>query len=262
MLKRPWALGPIYSLVLVSKALTQQQTWLQRPLNPWLSLRSFLMRPVWDMRPCWITGAMTARENEVGASSSDWASRPSGQKGDKSSSQRRLLESSNLQAHRGSEVSGAGPHRQAKQEHTAHQRHCRPSRSRAAVTLRDPRSPPQPTAQVSDYRHGVLNWIWLYSPQAQTQWKKVVWRWKRDFTRSLTKQKKRRLFPCFTVLSHRDKDKRQGRESHPGGKPPPPKRAFWGKAPKSPGNPETTCTDELFFQINCWSNMLDLDFYK
>ena len=33
MLKRPWALGPTYSLVLASKTLTRQQTWLQRPAH-------------------------------------------------------------------------------------------------------------------------------------------------------------------------------------------------------------------------------------
>lgn len=49
-------------------------------------------------------------------------------------------------------------------------------------------------------RQGVINWVWFHSPQIQTQWEKLVLRWKWYITRSLLNRKRWESFStsqCF-----------------------------------------------------------------
>lgn len=195
----------------------------------------------------------------MGASSSDWASRLSGQERDNRSSWRRFMESNNLQAHRGSEASGAEPYRQAGQGHTARQRHRAPSFTvweqlsccgicchLHCLQLSSPTT-----------RHGVINWVWAYPKFKHGE--KTGLEMETIFHRSLTKQKKRRLFPCFTVLSHWNKE--PGKVTleasyHLL------KELFEGRHQSLQVILRPLVLMNYFFQINLCSNMLDLDLYK
>lgn len=160
-----------------------------------------------------------------------------------------LAESSNLRAHRGSKASGAEPHRQEEQGHTAHQRHftvwkqlscCGTHCHHHCLPLSSP-----------TIRQGIINRVGFYSTQIQTQWEKLVLRWKLLSYKEFTKQKKKSIFSpsqCFlTEIKSQEKSPwRQGTMSH---------SSYMGKAPTSPGNPEITCIAELFFQINLCSNV-------
>lgn len=49
-------------------------------------------------------------------------------------------------------------------------------------------------------RQGVINRVWFHSPQIQTQWEKLILRWKRYITRSLLNRKRWESFStsqCF-----------------------------------------------------------------
>lgn len=117
------------------------------------------------------------------------------------------MESSNLRAYGGSEASGAEPHKQAGQGHAAHQRHRRPSLSQSSSHCR---------RTSTAYSSGLWLQTWsnklsliLLTPSSNMV-KRSGLEMETIFHKEF-KQKKRRLLPCFTVLSHWDKDKRQGK---------------------------------------------------
>lgn len=175
----------------------------------------------------------------MGASSSDWANRLSGQEGDKGSFHRRLMESGNLWVHGDSEASGAAPHKQAGQGHTAHQRyHPALSASGSHCHLH--------CLQLSSptTRWAAINWVWFYSSQIQTV-KKLVSRWKLSFIRSLLNRKKGDI-PHFAMLFHRNKGLSQ---KSPWRQATTSLRSHLGDGTKVSGNPETTCTAEFSNQL-------------
>lgn len=180
--------GQFAAWYLRSKTLTWRQTRALMSSSLQLSLQSFLMRSVWETRLCWSCKSYNC-QRKLNEGLQYWLSQ---QTKWPSRRQEQLLKVDRIKQSPGTQRL-RGIWGRAAQEGRA-RAHSTP----AAPSFAERSSHDNGTCchwrclQLSSptTRQGVINRVWFHSPQIQTQWEKLVLRWKWYITRRLLNRKR------------------------------------------------------------------------